>query len=56
MKVRIVQNSSPLYWYANKIGYEFEVINCERDRSYKIVNNETFNDLYILKVDCIVVL
>ncbi len=48
-KIRIVQCSSPSFWYSDLIGKEFEVIN-ETVRDYQV--SETKN---ILKIDADIV-
>lgn len=38
MKVKVLKCSKPTYWYANKIGQEFEVSQFTNDDHYSLIN------------------
>ena len=51
MKVKIIKSEKPSYWYANKIGEVFEVVDYSYSNDYRTLEK----GYYILKSDCEIV-
>ena len=48
MKVKILKSSFPTYWYSDKVGMEFQVVDTGGS-DYEVVGGEYFID----KCDCV---
>ena len=55
MRIRITKNTSPLSWYRDMIGKEFDVIETNDDKQHYVVHKGRLVDSYIQFCDCEIV-
>ena len=51
-KIVIVKCSQPMFWYANKIGQEFSVIDTS-SRDYYVMNNNSLCSILVIDAELV---